>query len=212
MIGFAQEQSIEDVTSKTEIPSLEIRALDATADEVEDLRDATRAELNHLSLILSAPKVRVDLWNHNAEVIAETDTSDVRQLVEGIRKFTDNRRRWTAPLRRVITGVLPLYLALAFLIVTPYLPQSWGLYAKNAGGIGRYYGVVEVVVAVIVVLGSIYVYINRRHVIYILPEWRKENRGLSQRSRRDITVATISAVIGAIIIALAGLWAGIFAK
>jgi len=210
LIDFAQQQSAKDSNTNVEIPCVEIRALNATADEVADLKDATRPELDHLSLILSTPKVRVDLWSHQAEIIAESDTSDVRKFVEGIAAFTDTRRKWTAPLRRVATGVLPAYLLLCSFIAIPYLPRSWGL--NNTQGINRYNGIAEWFFAVMVVALTIFMYVTRRYIVRVLPVWRQESRGLSQRSRRDIAVALIAATISAAVIAVAGLWAGIFAK
>src|SRR5262249_49414403 len=53
--------------------AIEIRAQNAVADTVEDLKDATRQELNHVSLISKSPKIKVDLWLRDAEIIAESD-------------------------------------------------------------------------------------------------------------------------------------------
>ena len=61
-------------------------------------------------------------------------------------------------------------------------------------------------------IGIVYVYFTHTDAVKVLPVWRKESRGLSQRSRRDIAVALTAAVVSAAIIAIAGLWAGIFVK
>jgi hypothetical protein len=68
LVDFAQQSAKDSNTNaNVKAPSVEIRVLNAIADEVEDLKDATRPELNHLSLIISGPKLRVDLWSHDAE-------------------------------------------------------------------------------------------------------------------------------------------------
>jgi hypothetical protein len=222
LIDFTQQQSAGDSSANADVPrvanagapSVEIRALTATADEVEDLKDATRSELDHLSLILSAPKIRLDLWSHTAEIIAESDTSDVRKFVEGLRSFTVTRRRWTAPLRRVAKTVLPLYLLFLLSLVIPSLPRSWGLESGRGiyGYLNRYTDAFEWLFVIVVIVSTIIAYVNSRDVVRVVPAWRKESRGISQRSRRDIAVALIAAIISAAIIAVAGLWAGVYAK
>ena len=85
LLDFSHSYSRKVDSNAEEELRVEIRALDATADDIEDLKDATRTELNHVSLTLSTPKIRVDLWMHQAEIIAESNTSDVSNSWESLR-------------------------------------------------------------------------------------------------------------------------------
>jgi hypothetical protein len=75
-----------DDSGQNNIPGeVKIRALSATADKVEDLKEATRAELNHVTLILSSPAIRIDLWRRSAGIIAVRGSATVRSFAESIR-------------------------------------------------------------------------------------------------------------------------------
>jgi hypothetical protein len=52
-------------------------------------------------------------------------------------------------MRRVLVSTLPLVLLLLFIIGSPYLPNSWGLYSR--GGINRYYSIFEAIFILMVV-------------------------------------------------------------
>ena len=80
---FGDQQDVSGGDESDPI-KVEIRALTATADQVVDLKDATVGELGHVSLILSRPKIKVDLHIHEAEIIAESDNPAVKKFVEGI--------------------------------------------------------------------------------------------------------------------------------
>jgi hypothetical protein len=106
---------------------IQIRALSATADNVEDLKEATRAELDKIALILSAPSIRIDLSSRRARIIEATGTATVRSFAEGIGEFVDSRRSWLAPLRSRIFPFIALYCLLAVTTYfLPYTPKSWG--------------------------------------------------------------------------------------
>ena len=129
-----------------------------------------------------------------------------------LKRFADTRKRWTVSLRQALGSVTLLLLATLVVVGINYTPKSWGFNSSTSEGIQRYNGIFEAIALISFAIGLVFRYINRRHVVYLVPEWRKDSRGLSQQSRRDLMVALIAAVASAAILALAGLWAGIFTK
>jgi hypothetical protein len=213
LLEFGQKLATnENNDSEAAGPIVELSAATATADEIEDLKDATRKELNHITLALSAPRIRIDLWREYAEIIAESDTAEVRRFVEIIADFIARYRSWRAFLRPAVGFFAFPAILFALYVALPDFPKSWDLYIPTKGG-GRVLTDVLGIMALVATLGYAGIFtINRRATIYVVPDWHSESRGLSIRSRRDLAVALIAAVFSAVIIALAGLWAGVFAS
>ena len=70
-------------------------------------------------------------------------------------------------------------------------------------------------IAVFVVLTAVLIGFNLRTdyrygAVRIIPRKQNEARGLSSETRKQLLIALVSAIIGAVIIGLAGLWAGFF--
>jgi hypothetical protein len=197
----------ERTKPKEEAPEagrVQIRALNASADEVADLTDATRSELNHLSLILSSPKIRIDLWSHEAEVIAESDTPNVRAFANSINDYAWTRRNRILPILRATRGVLFLWIVIIFGFIGMKLPKHSPLYLKPDSS---NYAVIGVVAAMSLI-GIAVAYRARRDSIRVIPMWRSEGRRLSSQTSREIGIA----IIGAVILGLLGFWAGLFIK
>jgi hypothetical protein len=199
----------KDYVAKTKSPNspgtVRILALTATAEEFEDLKEATRAELDQISLILSMPKIRVDLWRYNAGVIAESDSDMVAAFARNIRDFVTSRRNWRTPLQsRLVLALLPYWLLIIASYATPAMPKSWGLYTSQ--GVGKYNLVISVFFTVFAFLFSALIYSKLSTAIKVRPIWRREQRGVSAQTRTAIIVGVTCAIIAGII----GLWAGIF--
>jgi len=185
--------------------NIEIRALTATAEDFEDLKEATRDELKHISLILSAPKVRVDLWSHNAEFIAESENPITASFALSIKSFVATRHSWRPPMQGSWIGPLLLF----WLIVSafywfPYTPTSWGL--DDTQGINRYDIWFSVFITIAAFVATILSYMLHTSSINVIPLWRKEQRGLSAEARSAIIVGVVCAIVAGIL----SFWAGIF--
>lgn len=198
-----QETSDSEVTTKAE-PSVLIVAGNATADSVDDLREATREELNHLSLALDSPEFRVDLWHIDADITTVRDDPDARALADDITAFIKRKRS-----HRPISW---LQSALA----TYILIFAGGNLAGTIYSIIHHLPFIPPLLYSIMWIASGMFFILRdtgkRGAIRVIAMKRNESRRLSSRARRDIVIAVIASAIGALVIAISGLWAGVFAK
>lgn len=214
----AEATEAKDTISKAKEPdspddvSIELFAADAKADSIEDLRDATPEELNHLTIFCEDPTISIDLWHIQAEVLTDRSNPEARALADDIAAFVKCRRSWSASWRTrtgyiVFTlGYFGLAAAASFII---------GLHSYASHHSGFTYVIVGLVFVAIAVFTAGLALIGGKDVpgtVIIIPTRRSESRRLSQRARRDLIIATIAAVGGGIVIAIAGLWAGLFVK
>ncbi len=177
--------------------AVELRAQNAIADSAEDLKDATRQELDHVSLVCKSPKIRIDFSLRGAEVIAESDSPNVRSFAESLREFVQTRRSWlVVPMAIGKKGFLWPTLALVYLLIAAFLPVPYPL--KIYPDIWTY-----VIFGVLIAWLVFQYYRQYRNAVRISPEWRRESRGISSRTRRDLAVALVSAVV----VGVLGLWA-----
>jgi hypothetical protein len=184
---------------------VEIRALSATADDIEDLKEATRAELDNVILVLSAPKIRVDLRDRSAGIIAETESTMIRSFAESLRDFARSRRNWRAYMqRRMVIALGPLYFLVAASYFLPLTPESWGFGTNR--GIGKYHLELSLFFSLATLGVTRFFYLGLRNHIKVIPAWRKEHRGLSSQTRTAIIVGVASALVAGVL----GLWAGVF--
>jgi hypothetical protein len=180
---------------------IEIRAQNAAADSVEDLKDATRQELNEVSLICKSPKIGIDFWLRGAEIIAESDNADVRSYAESLQKFVQARRNWLMILPAIRKGFLVAISALLAYVVIAILapvPSQIKIYPSPFLISGE---------SALVALLIFVVYRTFRYTVRVAPTWRRENSGLSRKMRRDLAIALGSAIVAGVL----GLWAGLFA-
>jgi hypothetical protein len=194
------ESTHEDKSSTDGLEGLvEIRAQNATADSIEDLKDATRRELNHVSLICKSPKIRIDLWLRNAVIIAESDSASVRSFTESLSKFIYERKNYAVILLAAQTSAyLTLSALIAWIIIAILLPvpNEFKIYPNT---------LTDIALAGFIGVAFYVVFRQYTSAIRVAPEWRREHRGLSSRTVREIIVA----VIGGIVVGLLGLWAGL---
>ena len=184
---------------------VQIRALSAIAEDVGDLKEATRAELDNVTLVLSAPKIRVDLRSRSAGIIAETESVMIRSFAESLRDFTRSRRNWRAVMQRRLVMVLgPYYLLVTGTYFLPLAPESWGF--QNNQGIGKYHFELSLFFSLVTLVLTRFLYLAVRNHIKTIPLWRKEHRGLSSQTRTAIIVGVTCALVAGVL----GLWAGIF--
>jgi hypothetical protein len=206
LIEFSARQASSAVADDGKPPDsnvglVEIRALNATADEIKDLQDATRAELNHLSLILSSPKIRIDLWSRSAEVIAESDSPSVLSFAGGIASYVTTRKSWVAVWKMLPVGLLLALPIVAALTVGRAVSKSSSLYFK----LNQTNAIAGLVYCAFVIANLVLYYRQRRHIVKVRPSWRNESRHLTGQMRRELIIA----LIGAVVLGLLGFWAGL---
>jgi hypothetical protein len=189
-------------------PTIELRAGDnAIAEEIEDLREATPSELREVSLILSMPKIKIDLHAKGAEVIAESDTPTIRRFAEDVKKFTTHRNSRITGLRRVVRRNWTIYILLALYLYLTYAPLPWWL-DYWFGGSGTFNTAVLIAVIAASIAVTVRQYLQLRDPVRIVPIWRKDGRRITAETRRALIVG----IAGAIVLGLLGFWAGVFVK
>lgn len=194
-------------TGKDGPEAVEIRAASAIADDIEDLKEATRAELDNVTLVLLEPKIRVDLKNLSAKMIAGTDTDMISSFTESMAKFVNGRRSWRAPFQwPFVLSLVPLYLLTAGSYLIPYTPKAWGLYINH--GVGNYDLALSIFFTFATLGMTAYLAFLRRNTVKVIPLWRRERRTISRETR----TAIIAGVLSAVALGLLGFWAGIFVK
>jgi len=175
-----------------------LRAGDATADEPEDLREATRAELRAVQLVTTDPAVVVRLGD--SAVASTVDQGDnARLLVDDICGLLAPRRSRLAAMRSYWreAGVITVALGLAIVlgIYTTTLPPTTADSQQNRNGTWVVAGLTIGLYAVLVFRSARRA--RRRGYCMIVLERRGERRGLSQRTRLEL----ISGLLGALIAA-----------
>jgi hypothetical protein len=173
---------------------VELKAGDATAEEVEDLRSATNKELRKVEISCSRPSIVIWLHSIGAQVfsIAQDPDSDVRLLVDDIADFVNGRR---VIVRRPRLGVLVLATVLLITGVGLLLKFPRWAFPYPRQGDWLLLGTLWLTLLLFVAVEQ--VVLRRLGSVVIVPERRDEMRGFSRVSRRDLVVALTSAIVGA---------------
>ena len=176
--------------------NVEIKAGDALADEIDDLREARSGELRKIRISLGNPSVTVDLWRG----VSGTSMDPVSQeLALGIRDHINARRSLFVGLSTLPSlYTLPLGLGLSS------VPGIWASRAHLAEAVGVTLAAVVVTLILAAVVNVVLAY--RFGEVRVVPRKENEARGLGAETRKQLMIA----VVGAIIIGLAGFWAGAF--
>lgn len=196
----AAEQRISDSKTGSAV-SIEIKAGDASADEIIDLRDARAEEVKRVRISLRDPLVTVRLLRTYADVSGLTTDSSSLELAAGIRDHINSRRS------RIVAATSYPLMYLLFMIAAvggdvTDIAENWTYHPTEAvvTAIGATF--VFLALGAVTSLGLAYRFGGVRVIC------RKENevRSLSADTRKQLIIA----VVGAVIIALAGFWAGNF--
>jgi hypothetical protein len=186
-----------------------LQAGKATADSVEDLREATREELARLSIHLTKPRVAIDLWRHVASITTDNHDLEARALADDITAFVHTKKSWTIGIERAFR--YPLLVWVVALVSLAYAATHSE--HNHPDYTDYYWSAGFLALGILAFVGEITV---RRMLgidgVLIIASRRNEKQHISGRARRDIVIAIGTAVISAIIIGVAGLWAGVFAK
>jgi hypothetical protein len=181
--------------------SVSVSAGPAEADDVDDLREAAREEIDQLSLSLRNPRIQVNLWRRGADVSADAEDDDAQRLADDIAKFVENHRHWSRGLRFSPRGSTVPVVAL---LGAGVLLGATGLQVLATGqDLGR--GIPALVIALGIFLA---VPVTTRYTarksgsVRVLQVRRSEARRSGRNTRRDIAIAVLAASAGAVIIAV----------
>lgn len=181
-----------------EIHQVIVTVREVRADTIFDLLEATPKELRQVRLSLQSPRITVDLWTMFADVTVDDDDDDAKAVSDAIRTFVRKRR--------TVGSYVFGSLTLSSLWVAFVLEVAGLLYAVTNRGSRFDYAVPVITLMVVVPLMS---YLIRRGSVRVRPVRRHESFRVSRETRRSATIALVSAVAGAVIVAVAGLWAGL---
>jgi len=169
-----------------------INAGDASATDLDDLRDASPEELKHILLSLIEPRISVHVGNAGI-VRCDNDDSDARLVADDIGAFVNDKSSWRWRLSRlslwsILTAVFAVVLVVTGLAVSD---------TRRAVFIGLGIGIA--IGSVLSVLADLFFFPRRFGYVQVIAAKRSEARGLTQQERRNLWIATIAAVIGAVV-------------
>ncbi|MDG4826776.1 hypothetical protein O7635_33415 [Asanoa sp. WMMD1127] len=206
---FASTAVEAGATEPPAVRHVTIQAADAVADAVEDLKEATTAELNEVKVYVNGPSaVDLSLGNSHARIEVDAGDPDARALASDLAVFIGSRRSYTPPLR-MYPGADLFALALTCAVV------AGGAIALLQGSRWTstwWFAAVSVVLFNIGNLGINYFQARRLGCVEVVPERRKEKTRLSRQVRRDLVVVLVGAVVGGTLAGFLGLWQGMLAK
>lgn len=187
-----------------------LQASKATADTVEDLREANREELEHVSIRLTKPYIVIDLWRQLADITTDYDNLEARALADDIASFVESRRSWSIGITRVL--LLPA-IAWCFAIGNLVIAIMHSLRQHQVDTHDYSWAAAFLALGMFIFLSDA-IMRRRRNFdgVVVVATKRAEKQRISGRARRDIIVAIAAAVISAVIVGTAGLWAGLLAK
>jgi hypothetical protein len=183
--------------------SVAIIATDRIADTVEDLREASREELKHLSISLDSADLFIYLYHINSDISVPRDDTDTRALAEDLAHFIKKKRMRSGATWFLRGSMLWLSIALvANISGCIYYIDHHKAYASSL--------IAAVFSFALLMSLTTFVAPSKLNEVRIIAIKRSEDRWFSRASRREILIAVVASIIGAIIIALSGLWAGFF--
>ncbi|WFB07388.1 hypothetical protein LRS74_10250 [Streptomyces sp. LX-29] len=184
------------------VEAVSLTAGDAIADEPDDLRDATSEELKSVRLALKDPLVSVDLWDERADVTASSNTES-RAVAVAIRDFVKGKRNLRGGYALLQGAFDKCALLSAVIIAGVFLLMDIGLWVYA-------FPVLVGGACATFVPNAIGAYVTG--TVRLIPQRRREARGLSIETRRQLIIGLSGAVIGAVIAGIAGLWSGMGAR
>jgi len=168
----------------------------AIADSVEDLREATQDELSYVSILLTKPYIRVDLWRRSADVQTDGDNPEARALADDLAIFINSKKaRARAYLPDFITPLIYFLYAAVLLAVGAY-------HSTNHKPAGSYYTSAITIVGLAALVFILYITTDIKtppHRIWIVAAKRNEQKRISERTRREIMIGAVTAVIAAVV-------------
>lgn len=145
-----------------------------------------------------------------ADIETDNDNLKARALADDIAAFINSKK---ARLRAYFPAFI---VPLSYLVFAAGSIIAGAYHSAHHKSASQYYAV-AILLTIFAVVLSILNYItdfktSANNTVWIIAARRNERKQLSERTRRDIIIATIAAVIGAVVIGAAGLWAGLLVK
>lgn len=181
-----------------------ITAGKATADLPEDLSEARPEELQTVRVALDRPLVAVDLRRRGAVVTAQSSDPRATALARGIRDDVNSKRSmvgikvFKSPADGFLTVLIVLICAaiISPLSYSMHAPHVWLINSASAAGL-----------FICAILGrSFFLYLSG--TVKVVPKTQNEIRGLTSETRKQLFIALAGAIVGGLIVGVAGLWAG----
>jgi hypothetical protein len=165
----------------------------AIADSVEDLRDATQDELKRVLILLNKPSVQISLSRYVAFIETDNDDLESRALADDLAAFINSKK---ARLR----ALLPAFILPSGFFVLVVVGIIEGAYHSAHHKSAAQYYAGAIASAIFAVAFFIFSYkTSANNNVWIIAARRNESKRLSARTRRDIMIGTIGAVIAAVI-------------
>jgi hypothetical protein len=181
--------------------SVSVSAGPAEADDVDDLREAAREEIDQLSLSLRNPRIQVNLWRLGADVSADAEDDDAQRLADDIAKFVEGHRHWSRGLRFSPRGsTVPLVALLA----TGVLLGATGVQGLATGqDLGRGIPALAIALGIFLTVPVTTRYTARKSgSVRVLQVRRSEARRSSRHTRREIAIGALAASAGVVLTAI----------
>jgi hypothetical protein len=177
---------------------------EATADWPADLSDATPKELLRVRVALDRPVVSIDLWRRGAGVTAQSSDPLATRLACGIRDDV-NGKRSMAGIKIFKSSADGLLVALIIIVCMAAIgslsyfmqaPHVWLITSGSAVGL-----------FICAIMGRSY-FLYLSGAVKVVPRRINEARGLTSETRKQLFIGLAGAIVGGLIIGIAGLWAG----
>jgi hypothetical protein len=209
LLAAASEKAANSQTDDSrdnKAASIIITAGEARADLPDDLRDARPEELQKVRVAIKNPVISVDLFRRYADVSIISSDPEAKELAAGIQDFVNRRHSLRAVYYFWGSAEIALFflsLTLATLIITAAVTLA-ATFAQMC------LAVIVAALVVILTAGGNCWFAYRIGVVRLIPRKENEIRGLSTETRKQLMIALAGAIIGGLIVGLAGLWAGVY--
>lgn len=200
----ASEADVKDSKEIRAAAPVVIAAGKAIAESAEDLRDAWPDELRTLKIALGRPVVSVELYRRSAAVTAQSSDVEGRAIALGVRDYVNGKRSlagvkiFKSPGDALLI-MLIIVACLAIISTIIYFtnaPRPWLIIPGSAVGL----------FVLATLIRSLFLYLTG--TIKVVPREHSEVRGLTLEARKQLLIALAGAIVGGLIVGIAGLWAG----
>lgn len=204
LITAAEARAIRE---GTEAASVVITAGDAVAQSGPyDLRDATPRELQEVQLSLARPLVSITLSRQWAGATAQASDNEGTSVARGIQAYINKRRTRAGIKICKHAGDAFLMMIIVAACGAVIVTLSYSNHAPHAGVISL--GSV-ISLSAFAILGRAY-FLIRSGTVNVIARHQNELRGLRSNTRQQLIIGLVSAIAGALVAGVAGLWAGAF--
>lgn len=209
LLAAASKKAVDSSTDDSQdnkAASIIITAGEARADHPCDLRDAQPEELQKVRIAMKDPAISIDLYRRYANISTVSSDSEAKELAAAIHSFVNRHYSPRAAYHFWGSAEIVLFflsLTLATLIITAAVTLA-DTYALT------FLAVIVAALVVILTAGGNCWFTYRIGAVRLIPRRENEVRGLSAETRKQLMIALAGAIIGGLVVGLAGLWAGLY--